>query len=240
MAFSVQDYYLGLHKASEQVVLESTSNQESLGKVHQFIQDLHLWSQVLEPKSESRILAHVRNELQFSVLSLVYGLYRQAFGSLRLAFELTLAACYFSAYRLNLAEWERGEKGNGDVKWSVLIHDGEGVLSARFAKAFFPSLQETAKEYRAIAELVYREMSEFVHGNASTWKLTPEDVRYDKALFEAWMEKFSTASRVMVLSLSLRFLKELGNEGRNLVEHPVLEHLGHIGPIRAYVADGED
>jgi hypothetical protein len=53
--------------------------------------------------------------------------------------------------------------------------DGDGgVISARFASAFFPELKEVVPLYREIARSAYRELSEFVHGNHQTWELTPK------------------------------------------------------------------
>ena len=84
----------------------------------------------------------INSGLELGLFALVSGLYRQAYGSLRLAVELTAGVCWFSTHRLDLAEWQSGER---DLIWKEITNDEEGVLSPRFRKAFFPELTEERK-----------------------------------------------------------------------------------------------
>src|SRR5205823_6653593 len=98
---------------------------------------------------------------------------------------------HFSANRLELAEWLNGAR---DVKWASLIDQESGVLSTRYADAFFPELRGSVKNYNAIGSKVYRELSEFVHGNQHTWGGMTDQIVFSKELQSRWFSHFSAAS----------------------------------------------
>ena len=129
-----------------------------------------------------------------------------------------------------MAEWLRGRY---DTKWSSLTGDNEGVVSTRFANAFFPELKESAALYRDVALALYRELSEFVHGNQISWRLTPSTLTHDLRLQNAWLEKLESAANVIIFSLCLRFTKELELNSIELLSPGVLDRLTHVEAIRA-------
>jgi len=90
---------------------------------------------VLDPSPETYVWRAAIREYQFALLALAQGHYRNAFVSLRLFLELALAAVHYSAHRLELQEWLDGHR---DLNWSALTDSENGVLSSRFARAFFP------------------------------------------------------------------------------------------------------
>jgi len=56
-----------------------------------------------------------------------------------------LAAIYFSANKMELHEWLDGRM---DIKWSKLVDEENGVLSKRFAKAFFNDMGDEVENFR--------------------------------------------------------------------------------------------
>lgn len=104
MPETLVNYYKSLLTASGGVLNASTAQTEPLAKSHQFIADVAVWHNVLTPRPEAEVLTLVARESQLAMYALVTGLYRQAFTSLRLAFELAIGTIHFSANRLELAE----------------------------------------------------------------------------------------------------------------------------------------
>ena len=232
----LNQYYQSLVLSSEATLNESVKRMDQLANVNTFVDDLLTWHRVIHTKVGATVIKYAAGEIQLSTLSLVYGLYRQAFVSLRLSFELSLSAIFFSNNELEFREWERGKR---DIYWSQLIdttnETDNGVLSKRYAKAFFPELEGIVKEYNQLAKDTYRSLSEFVHGNAYTWEMNTSSVVFDQDLFNRWMDSFSHVSRVISFSLSLRFIKALEPHEISLLEAHLQEYLGTIAAIRKIV-----
>jgi hypothetical protein len=193
-------------------------------------------------RSEASIFAQVVSGLELGLFALVSGLYRQAYGSLRLAVELSAGMCWFSSHRLDLAEWQSGQR---DLIWKEIANEDEGVLSPRYRKAFFPELNEERK-YNSLNKTLYRELSEYVHGNARTWA-GPDDIKYDEQLHRAWFEKLETYMVITTVMLSLRYLQEIGDgdverlapslRGRVAHVSAITKHLGERLPVRPKAAE---
>jgi hypothetical protein len=229
----IRDYYQNLFNSSNQVINESLHKEDELAKIHEFVDDLLKWLRILQPRPEANVLEHVAAELQLSAFSLVSGLYRQAFTSLRLSLELSLGVVFFSANRLELAEWMGG---NYDLVWSQLNHSENGVFSKRYAKAFFPQLSNDVENYQIIASTVYRELSEFVHGNIGTWNLSQQKyISFNQELFNQYMDRFSRVSKVMCFALCLRFLKDIDRLALESLETHLVEKMGYISEIRKLI-----
>src|SRR5579872_7226888 len=159
-------FYLALNGAAHTAIGQATADPSQLGRAHQQIDELNRWREALEPRPEGIGLQHAISEVTVGMFLLASGLYRPAFMSLRLFLELSLASVHFSVNRLDLAEWLQG---NRDVNWASLIDAEQGVLSSRYTAAFFPELRDSVRAYNSIGSKIYRELSEFVHGNHHTW-----------------------------------------------------------------------
>ena len=168
-------------------------------------------------------------EAALGLVSLVSGVYRAAFGSLRLFLELALSAEYFAANRLELAEWLRGTR---DITWSSLIDSDNGVLSHRYAAAFFPELAPHVSIYNTLARTLYRELSEFVHGNHHTLGLVSDEIAFNADLQNRWLTSFAAAKSIISFALCLRFLSELHVEDRHDLTSTLMSTLGHIDAVR--------
>lgn len=226
-------YYLGLHDSVRTAIEQATSDPTEFGPAQQRIHEMNHWRELLLARPDTIVLQHAINEVTVGLFLLVAGLYRPAFVSLRLFLELSLASVHFSVNRLELAEWLNGTH---DVKWSSLIDQDSGVLSIRYADAFFPDLRISVRNYNAIGSKVYRELSEFVHGNQHTWGGTTDQIVFNKELQSLWFSHFSAASTTVTYALSLRFLKDLKKEDVIAIAESVNDCLGHIEPIRDFIA----
>jgi hypothetical protein len=231
MSTSCEEYYKQLHTSCGDVVaasfLADTIGLQAAG--HSFIGDLEKWHGVLIHRPESDLLKASLREYQFALLAVVQGQYRQAFMALRLSFELLLGAIHLSANELELRIWLRGAR---DLIWNDLIDSEAGVLSKRFVGAFYEELADEAPTYRAIGQAVYRECSEYVHGNALTHSLLPGQVVFQQNVFEDWHAKAKAVRLVSSFALCARYVRFVDEAMRTALEPVLLDNLGHIPAIR--------
>jgi hypothetical protein len=230
----LNQYYKDLISSSESTLDQSLRRVNDLAKVHIFVEDLLLWNTILYTRVGTTVIKYSAGEIQLSALSLAYGLYRQAFTSLRLSLELSLSSIFFSTNELQFREWEQGK---GDIYWSQLIDatsdTNSGIFSKRYAKAFFPELENIVLEYNNLAKETYRNLSEFVHGNSYTREISISSIGFNEVLFNAWTSNFEKVSRIISFGLTLRFLKTLNTNEVNSLKTHLQEHLGTISAVRA-------
>lgn len=228
---AIDAYYRLMHSQCGEILNESFAFDSSgMHRVsHNFISDLEKWIALLSSRPEVDLLRAALREYQFALLALVLGQYRQAFMALRLFLELALGSVFLSANELQLRVWLRGRR---DINWRPLVSPDDGVLSKFFIDAFFDTLGDEAANYRAIAERVYRECSEYVHGNAATHDALPEQLRFVSTVFSDWHEKAASTRLVISFALAARYLEGLNKDERNSMEAIVLEQLRHVTIIR--------
>lgn len=144
----IQEYFSKLNTESQTIFSQTISEKEKLGTLHHLSSCIYEFAECLLDPQERKNLMTVSTQLESATLNLALGLYRQAFASLRLAFEMGLAAMYFSVNKMELHEWL---DGRSDIKWSNLVDEENRVLSKRFAKAFFSECSEHIDYYRTKA-----------------------------------------------------------------------------------------
>jgi hypothetical protein len=210
---------------------------EALNKTFHQLSQLSACQISIANRRESRMLELAIKEFQFAQYQMCLSLYRQSFASMRLAFELALGAVYFSAHEIKLRTWfDR----NGDVVWSELMDLEKGVFGKSFVEAFCPDLLEHCCAYRTIATKVYRECSEYVHGNAETHTYLPDKITFSKDITLAWCAKVDTFSTVFFFCFVTRYIDELTESTLESLKPTFLEFLQHIGPIRARLGGAKE
>ena len=228
---SCEKHYKQLHSKSGLILTASFRSKigRSHSVSHNFISDFETWIGVLSGRLEGSLLKSALREYQFALLALAQGQYRQSFMALRLFLELALSSIYFSANELELREWLKGQK---DIAWNSLVDLDKGVFSKRFVRAFYEGLADEAPHYGTIAAAVYRECSEFVHGNALTHDALPATLTFAEDVFTDWHAKALSVRLVVVFALCARYLKDLKDNDHKLLEPHVIDSLGHIPAIR--------
>lgn len=225
-----------LRQSLNKVFDETIANGKSTGKSHYYSTCLFEFSQQLEDHAVRKIVETVAAQLESATLFSTFGLYRQAFSSLRLALELGLGASYFSVHRLELSEWL---DGRGDIKWHQLIDEDKGVLSARFSNAFFPELTGETKKVCGRAKTLYRELSEFVHGNHETWVASGLSISFNPEVNEQYKTKCQETFEIILFVLSCRYIKDLSDSRLDKVDF-IKDEFNHVGPIRRIFGGPED
>jgi len=231
-----EKYYRRLYTICGEILTKSFSADEksSHSISHHYILDLEKWIDVLSSHSEVSMLKAALREYQFGLLNLVLGQYRQAFMALRLFLELGLGAVLFSANELDLRLWLQGSK---DIIWHKLVATDNGVFSKAFVRAFFESLEDEAPQYQNIAEKLFRECSEYVHGNAYANDKLPDTLQFEKRVFLDWHEKAQSARIVVSFALCLRNMHFLDRTSLSILEPIIRDELGHVTAIRTFLND---
>lgn len=228
---NLKDHYTELHQATGQVLDSSFADghADRMARAHAYISDLEKWASILAGRKESISLVAAAREYQFALLALSLGSYRSAFSALRLFLELVFASIRWSVNEQELREWLRGER---DLNWKALS-DGElGVLSKSVLRLYSETFQDEAPVYRSSAEKVYRECSEFIHGNAAANNALPTTIQFDAKTFALWHDKADVARLVVTFALAARYLMELPSAEKAMLEHGLVDILGHSKSVR--------
>jgi hypothetical protein len=198
-------------------------------KVHNLVADAEKLSNLLDGRPERVLIDLAIREFNFALVAASSAHYRHAHISLRLFFELALTAVHFSAHEINLRRWIANSK---DIIWSSLVDADEGVFAVNFVKAFGSGLEENAAQYRTMAEKVYRECSEFVHGNLHTHQDPPGAIDYDRELLLAWANRASATWLAFLFAYCSRYLKFFQKRQLKEIEFIVLDNFGHMVPVQ--------
>jgi hypothetical protein len=228
---AIAGVYQSLHDTCGAIVRTSLQPEpaQQVAESHVFLHELERWADAIAPNKERQLLAAAAREYQYALLALAQGLYRQAFKGLRLVLELCLQAVHLSVHQVELQEWLDGRK---HTVWNTLMDVDNGVLSIRFARAFFPEFEQDALHHRSLAEQLYRECSECVHGNAQKHIPLPQSLAFSGDSFGLWHRKAKGVALVVTFALAMRYLKDMTPERARTIEHDLLDRLGHITALR--------
>ncbi|HRF67422.1 MAG TPA: hypothetical protein PK850_15845 [Ignavibacteria bacterium] len=232
----VTDHYKELGKQANVIIKTSLKNKDLdlLSSNHSFINDFSIWLNVIKDRPESSILRNAIKEFQLAILSNNFGMYQQAFMGLRFFLERTFAAIFFSANEIELNLWKIGER---DTYWNEVIginketKEIQGIFSRKFCRAFFPELKDEIPHFFAITSKVYRECSEYVHGNKSVIDKIPDKLKYSEELFYEWNSKADTIRRIVLFTFCLRYLNQLKKEEIKVIEATIFEEFKSITQI---------
>ena len=232
---NVLEHYRALVKNSDTVLTKmvEANGLESLIVSHNYLLDFDALKMAVSGRPEAAVFDSAVKEYQFALFALVSGQYRHAFGGLRLFFELMLATVQFSAHEIDYRMWAKDSK---DINWSALKDAQSGVFATNFIRAFNPSFSSSGKQFLAIAEAVYRECSEFVHGNASTHAVLPSDIVFQKEAFSSWHDKATTMRLTIIFAFSARYLNYVSKEAKDRMEPIITDAIGNLPPVQEVFA----
>ncbi|RDU81788.1 hypothetical protein CJF24_14940 [Aeromonas veronii] len=224
----IQEYLSKLNIESQLILQKTVLQKDKIGMMHHLSSCLFDLSNCIPDPQGKEMLETVCAQLESATFTLTLGLYRQAFSSLRLALEMGLAAIYFSAHRVELNEWIDGRI---DIKWSRLVDEENGVLSQRFTKAFCKDLTDDVKSYRIKSISVYRQLSEYVHGNNETWEFSSIKLSYKDELIEKYFESYKDATSVIIFATICRYISIINSVDKESLDF-IPHEFHHIAAIR--------
>jgi hypothetical protein len=234
----VADYYRTFQSAADasmSLVLADTAKLKTHTVSYNFLADLDKLRTAIDYRPEAEMLSYAAREYELALFLLVQGQYRPAFSGLRLFLELSLASIQFSASEIDYWRWAAEKR---DLYWQSMTDESNGIFSAHFIEAFFPEISEHGKQFGALARAVYRELSQYVHGNPSTHSSVSDGLAFDETMFERWHSHAESCRIVLIFAFSSRFLMKITRAKANELEEIVFDSLGNLKPIREFYERG--
>lgn len=229
---NIQEYYKKLNKQKNITFLTSLENKSLLGFSHDLIVNIDDWYKITQEHSSIKLLKNAIEQIDISCLHILDGLYRSGFTALRLSLEMVTGAIYFSANNLEFEEWL---KGGYDLNWSTILDEENGILSTRFANAYYPALASIRGNYFTRTKKLYRELSEMVHGNNSTWNFDNPEIIIDQNRINQYMKILDEFSKIMNFQMCLRFLNNLTEDKIVIIESHLIDSIGTEEIIRTKI-----
>ncbi|MFT6500615.1 MAG: hypothetical protein ACJASQ_000724 [Crocinitomicaceae bacterium] len=227
-----KEYYTKLNFQKNNTFVETVENNILLGLSHDLIISLADWNKVITGHDPSNLLKNAIEQVDIACIHILEGMYRSGFAALRLSMEMVAGTVYFSSYNLEYEEWL---KGGYDLNWSTIMNDENGILSRRFANAYFPECSDIIGRYLTRSKKMYRELSEMVHGNSSTWSFENPSIMHRPNLVTKFIEVLNEFIVVVNFELCVRFLDKLPPESIEIIETHVSDSLGTEEIIRTKI-----
>lgn len=216
--------------------------QRSVGNIHKQVADFEVWVEFLKGRYEYPIYLSALEELNRAVFSLLSGQYHYAYFSLRYSLEQSLFAIYLSVHEIDYRMWKKSLR---DVFWSEIVDENGGIFSYMFVKTFAEEFIEEVGAFRGIATALYRELSEYVHGNPSAVCRLPSEYSFDEKCFDDICIKFETFSYIINIIFFIRFKDTLiENNGLEKLENVIFDNIGTHSQVQAFynqiILEGEE
>lgn len=234
MPNGIDEIYSAIFASQKAAADECFADHEAMAqftRCHNFLKDLEKIRNILTGRPEAACFDAAVNEYQYALTALILGHYRHAFGSLRLTFELLLATIYFSAHEVKLRQWHNGSR---DLTWSGLIDPDKGVFSNNFVKAFNPDLVELRGSSLGLAQAVYRECSEYVHGNPKTHEMLSGQISFRPEMLSQYAEKVESIRLSVMYCFLFRYALILNGDLKSSIEPVMLDAFGHVSVVQDF------
>lgn len=228
---NVKEYFLGINNTVGEIIETSFSSGDDtkLTNLFQFIDDLTNWESILKKTIDTTILISATKEFELGFQAVLSGQYRYAFIAQRYFVEQMSRFVYLSTNELYLRHWKLGMR---DIAWGSLIDKENGVFSKVFIRAFYPDVEEEGQRLMSLSSKLYRESSEFVHGNFEKVNTMPDQIEYQSEMLEKWLEYMETGKLIALFLLFMRFSKGLNSVDIAKIESMAQDELCGIDGFR--------
>ncbi|MFV7771788.1 hypothetical protein [Shewanella marisflavi] len=227
METNCKEHFLSLNNQFGQVIEDSFSSERGakLIELFQFSDDLNIWPELLQDRTDCTILISAIQEFELGFQAIVSGQYRYSFIAQRYFLEQICRFIYLSTNELHLRHWKLGLR---DISWGSLVDKENGIFSKVFIRAFFSEVEAEGEHLITIASKLYRESSEFIHGNFSKIEELPKSIEFNASLLERWIDFMETIKFLSIFLLFMRFSKDIEPHDINKIEEMAKEELGGI------------
>ncbi|AVI63689.1 hypothetical protein [Halomonas sp. GFAJ-1] len=231
-----KEHFANLNRKIGRVIDESFASEHgaTLTELFQFSEDLNVWLELLSDRTDRTILISAVQEFELGFQAVVGGQYRYAFIAQRYFLEQICRFIYLSTNELHLRHWKLGLR---DISWGALSDKENGVLSKLFIRAFYPEVEVEGEHLITIASKLYRESSEFIHGNFSKLEELPSNIEFNSFLVARWIDFMGTCKLVALFLLFMRFSKDIDKQKIARIEDMAKEELGGIEEFNLLFAD---
>lgn len=227
METNCKEHFLNLNNQFGQVIEDSFSSElgAKLVELFQFSDDLNIWTELLKDGTDCTILISAIQEFELGFQAIVSGQYRYSFIAQRYFLEQICRFIYLSTNELHLRHWKLGLR---DISWGSLVDKENGIFSKVFIRAFYSEVESEGEHLITIASKLYRESSEFIHGNFSKIEELPNSIEFHSSLLERWIEFMETIKFLSLFLLFMRFSKDIKLHDISKIEEMAKEELGGI------------
>lgn len=230
-----KDFYLGVHDNIHENIKTSLSSEyyQQIASANAFIDDYLLWETWISKSYGSEIFKLAESEYEASILFCLESLYKQAFTALRACLEHTLFGIQLTTNLFQYLQWKNNSK---DVYWSEITNTDSGLFSYNYFSIFAPEMWTLSQLMLELAKRVYRECSEFTHGNYRIFGSLNKTIFYEDSLIKQFFELLGSVKYIIEFSFFVRFNKELGQEDIPAFEPQITEYLGHLREVVDYLS----
>ncbi|MEZ8142714.1 hypothetical protein [Enterovibrio sp. FF113] len=227
MAQGSKNHFIQLNNEFSKVVEASFSSKNSpkISELFHFVDDLNVWHEILKDKEDTTILISAIKEYEFSFQAALNGQYRYAFTAQRYFLEQVCRYVYLSTNELYLRHWKLGLK---DISWGSIVDKENGIFSRTFIRAFYNEVEEEGTHMITLSSKLYRETSEYIHGNFDKVVDMPDKLGFDNQLLNKWLDFVETNKFITVFLLTVRFSKGFNSIELDQVEDNIKDELGGI------------
>jgi hypothetical protein len=103
-----------------------------------------------------------------------------------------------------------------------------GIFAKTFIRAFFPEVDSEGAHMIKLVSALYRESSEFIHGNFVNIVAIPSRIEFKPELLKKWLEFIETSKFISTFLLFMRFSKDFEKKEILKLEDIAREELGGI------------
>lgn len=249
---NIQAYYCHFSQTLNENIGKSLDSSlhfyQLLTKNRSFVDDFSKWIDILGNAPETYLYRNAAKVYQEAFANMLMGLYQPAFMGLRYFLERTLTGVFYSGNELELRTWLRGER---DTYWTELIgredkggakqneernvNVDSGLFSLKFTRAFFPEIVDSAKTFRSLTSKVYRNCSEFVHGNPRAIDQIGQNNEFSLDVTEKWNEFADTIIRCILYAFVMRYWKFLPENSKDIVRLRVEEEFSTTDILKDFI-----
>ena len=211
-----------------------------LSKCITFTEDLGKWLSFCGDFSDYLLVKEAQTEFVHSIYFCAQGFYKKAILTLRQCLEHILFSILLSINDYNYRLWKAGSY---DMSWSQIISAQNGIFSKQYIRMYSPDLdEEKSIELLTIAKTVYRECSEFIHGNYNKLLILSQEIEFHQDSFDRYIEYFNSIQYVISMSFFIRFRDILNDSNTmNQLESILQDNLGTVPEIQLlFNQEGEE
>ncbi|TYZ28971.1 hypothetical protein FZ041_06595 [Selenomonas caprae] len=234
------DMLLQINKVANTNIKCSRDNDEfyEIDKCLSFSSDLQNWISYCGDLGDMILVQEAQNECIKSIYFCTEGFYKEAIIALRQYFEHLLFAIYLSTSDFNYRLWK---KGKYDMSWKHITDKDSGIFSVKFIELYADDISsDISMELLNDCSGIYRECSEFVHGNYEKLDMLCEKLVYNQESFQLYIKCFSRVKYIICMALFIRFRSIL--DDANAVEElemVIRDNIGTRKEVQKYLKGRE-
>jgi hypothetical protein len=93
-------------------------------------------------------------------------------------------------------------------------------------------MKDYCEQYQVLAGTLYRECSEYVHGNHSSYEGVDAGISFNISKLDSWLDRADTARMVVKFAFLTRYLLHVDRNVQNILEELALDQFQYCEPIR--------